>query len=171
MLAVIRQLNQLGTLQDQCMELGRFLGLTHGVAPAVFRRAQNDNRYALHLIRSRQSPDLLKMHLNDPRNHPYRRQQDAKVFSNLDLIKKAAVSMINWSRKGFVAIDDQIVKKRLDRCRHCSQLVDPPDRLIYKVKLKQHAEPRVCGLCGCVAARKIKIATESCPIGIWDAVA
>lgn len=169
MIEVIQQLLLLDSSQTMCRELGQYLGLTEPVSPNVLRRAQIDDRFAMHLVMSRGSPKLLQLHLDDPRNEKYAVDPETYQFTNLKLAGSMANAVFQWGRKGFRRLDETVVKARLEICQACPHLIEAPDKLIYKVKLGKKSDPRVCNKCGCVASSKVKIATERCPIGLWEA--
>ena len=169
MLELIQQFLLLDSSQAMCRELGSYLGLTEPVSPAVLRRAQTDDRFALHLVMSRGNQRLLQLHLNDPRNEKYAVDAGTHEFTNRQLTGSMAKAVVRWGRKGFRKLDEAVVTARLEICRACPHLIEAPDRLIYKVKLGKKSDPRVCNKCGCVASSKVKIATERCPIGLWEA--
>jgi hypothetical protein len=82
---------------------------------------------------------------------------------NADLARRAAKAFAGWARSGFGVVDDAVFTRRLDACRQCPHLVDAPDRLIYRLVAATEAAGKVCALCGCVAVRKARLASETCP--------
>ena len=169
MIEVIQQLLLLDSSQAMCQELGRYLGLAKPVSHAVLRRAQLDDRFAMHLVMSRGSQELRQLHLDDPRNKQYEVDAETHEFTNLMLAGNLAHAVFQWGLKGFRRLDESTMKARLEICQACPHLVEAPDKLVYKVKLTKKSDPRVCNKCGCVASAKVKIATDRCPIGLWEA--
>lgn len=167
MIPVMQELLALDSPEERYNELGRYLGLREPVSPAVFRRAQQDNRFALHLVMSRGNDRLLRLHLDDPRNQQYRMDGDENAISNLKLAGRLGAALFRWGQKGFRTLDEAVMKARLDICQSCPNLIEPPNKLIYKVKLVKASDPRICQKCGCVASAKVKVPTERCPIGLW----
>jgi hypothetical protein len=182
MIEMMQDLLRLDSPREMCRELGLYLGMEQPVSLAVLRRAQRDDRFALHLVMSRGSRDLMQLHLDDPRNAQYAREQDykgqhagdgveAREFSNVELMGGMAGALLRWGRSGFRGLDEATASARLEICRSCPHLVEAPDRFFYKVKLAKKSDQRVCGKCGCVATRKVKVATERCPVGLWGPAA
>jgi hypothetical protein len=173
MTPIMQDLLVLDSQDSMCRELGEALGLAGPVPAKVLVRAQYDDRFAMHLVMSRGRPELLRLHLEDPQNDEFESMATAKTeaaapqFGNAELLGKVASSLTKWGRAGFKRLDEAVVESRLRTCHACPNLVDPPDRLLYKVALVVKSDPRVCNACGCVASNKAKVPTESCPIGAW----
>jgi hypothetical protein len=181
MIEMMQDLLRLDSPLEMRRELGNYLGLEQPVSSAVLRRAQQDDRFALHLVMSRGSRDLVQLHLDDPRNERYAGDDDdephAEIveeshdLSNLELVGGMAGAMFRWGRSGFRGLDEATAAARLETCQSCPHLVEAPDRLLYRVKMVKKSDQRVCRKCGCVAAAKVKVATERCPIGLWGPAA
>jgi hypothetical protein len=170
MIPVMQELLALDSPEEMYREFGYYLGLGGPVSQTVFRRAQQDNRFALHLVMSRGNDRLLRLHLDDPRNHQYRTDGNEKAISNLKLAGRLGAALYRWGREGFRTLDEAVIKTRLDMCQSCPNLIEPPNKLIYKVKLVKASDPRICQKCGCVASAKVKVPTERCPIGLWGEI-
>ena len=39
-----------------------------------------------------------------------------------------------------------------------------PPKWVYRWTSSKRGDPRICGACGCTAARKARLASESCPM-------
>ncbi len=161
---IMKEIAAATTLDEMEARLSSHLGTGRPIPTAAVRRALTDERYAGYLIACRESPDMLEMLLADPANAPFERQEALVEHSNPELIGKAAAALIRWGASGFSKVDAATFERRFDACRHCPNLVDPPDRLIYKISLGSDADRRVCSACGCVAARKARLPGESCPV-------
>jgi len=75
-----------------------------------------------------------------------------KVNTNKEnLITKFGKSMLKWAKQGFPVVDKATLDKRLEICNGC-----------------EYWNGLGCKKCNCTAA-KLGLATESCPIGKWDA--
>jgi hypothetical protein len=177
MTQMMQDLLVLDSQESMCRELGSLLGLDDPVPSKVLVRAQVDDRFAMHLAMSRGRPELLRLHLNDPKNDEFGlpptayREAPIPRFTDRELLGKVASSLARWGSAGFKRLDPAVVESRLRACRACPNLSAPPDRLLYKVALVTTSDPRVCNACGCVASNKAKVATESCPLGIWGPAA
>jgi hypothetical protein len=151
-------------------EFGEQLGLADPVPGAVLRRAMVDKAFAHRLLVSRGSPAFLAALIEDPVNRRYEivdaasaAAHDASTPGNAELARRAATAVMTWGKAGFTHVGDDVFEARLAACEACPQLRDPPDRLAYKIRARRNADMRVCGLCGCVVARKARMATETCP--------
>jgi hypothetical protein len=163
MLALIRELESVGDWNDMRAALGALLGLDAPVADEVLGRAQADDRYAAYLIRSRNHPRLRDMLLNSPDNQTYRLAKTPGAPSSATLMMRASLAVMRWTTSGFRLVDPQTFERRLAVCQVCPHLQEPPARLVYKVALVASSDPRICGICGCVASRKARMSTERCP--------
>jgi len=162
--------------EELCATLGSALGLERPVPVAVMRRALVDRTFAFHLINSRGNAELLGVLFADPRNRRYEEEDDepppsaegravpANTQSSVALALKAGQAAVRWGAAGFRKVPPEVFETRFGACRRCEYLVEPADRVIYKVRLRKESDPRVCSACGCVAARKAALPTESCPV-------
>ncbi len=164
-------------------QLGEQLDLAGPVPNAVLRRAMVDATFAHRLLVSRGSPAFLAALIEDPVNRrfetvdaasvqepmappgdpPNGHAADAPAPGNPELARRAAAALMAWGKAGFTHVDADVYAARLAACEACPQLREPPDRLAYKVRARRNADMRLCGLCGCVVARKARMATETCP--------
>lgn len=152
--------------------MGEYLGLDSLAPLAVVRRAVIDGHYASYLSRSRYRPDTLAVLFRDPKNRmfedtPAPAGQGASTppreHSPLQLILSATKAVGTWGASGFRQLPPEALAARLAACAACEHLVDPPDKLIYKVSLSPQSQQRVCNECGCSISRKTRIPTEHCP--------
>ncbi|NNB93037.1 hypothetical protein HI113_03815 [Corallococcus exiguus] len=164
MLEAIEELRGASSEQELSARFGQFLGLSGGVPLPTLRRAIIDDRFALHLILSRNQPRALKMLFRDPRNTQYENTEAPEQHSNLELLWKAGKAIAKWGATGFEKIDPKLFEDRFSACQGCEKLVEPPNRVLYKVKLSGASDQRICSACGCVAARKARVPTERCPV-------
>ncbi|NEQ34883.1 MAG: hypothetical protein F6K40_00580 [Okeania sp. SIO3I5] len=157
---------EVSSWDEMCSVLGEYLGLERPISKAVLRRARQDDRFAGHLFTCRYHADLLKVLLADPRNEKYQLAEDVKhqQKSNLELIGKASAALLKWGKAGFARVDEATFESRFNICQACEYLIEPPDKLVYKITLSQKSDLRVCSACGCVAARKARLPTETCPV-------
>ncbi|WIM93012.1 hypothetical protein ACTOB_004977 [Actinoplanes oblitus] len=153
--------------QEMCLRLGRILGLDSPVPGSVLRRARADDRFAAHLMICRGTPDLLKEALFDAGNRAFERPQDSAERSVTQLGRGLVSSLASWVADGARFAPKDLHEQRLSTCRSCPHLVDPPTKLVYRVALVGSSDQRVCHLCGCVATRKARVASEKCPAGYW----
>ncbi|HUZ23528.1 MAG TPA: hypothetical protein VMV07_07170 [Streptosporangiaceae bacterium] len=134
-----------------------------------------DKAFAFHLMNCRGNPELLDVLFSDPRNRQYEDDRDeppvpdepavaGNTPSSLALAWKAGQAAARWGAAGFSRVAPEVFEARFGACQRCEYLVEPPSRVVYKVKLRRESDPRVCAACGCVASRKAALPTESCPV-------
>ncbi len=154
---------------EDCAAFGTMLGLDAPVAPAVFARAVNDPEYARNLMLCREKPAFRDFLLAqaDAWGPPAAPVEPVMVPDHgaIDLAAKAVSSFWSWTKSGFATLDADAITARFDACLACPHLAAAPDRLVYRLAgasgdADRH---RVCGLCGCVAARKVRLPHERCP--------
>lgn len=149
------------SVEENCARIGRFLGLDGPVSRDVFVSAVEDAEYRHNLYVSRNTPVFLDRLLANP---PHRA---ARIGRTSTLLARAATAMVGWGASGFTVADEATVARRLDACLGCPNLVDPPGTAAYRVAgAGTGSAPtgaKACALCGCVVARKAKLASESCP--------
>jgi hypothetical protein len=159
--------------EQLCAALGAALGLDEPVPIAVMRRAIVDKTFAFYLKNCRGNPRLLEVLFADPRNERYAGEEpageqpvppDTGTRSSVALAWQAGQAAARWGAAGFARVAPEVFEARFDACRQCEYLVEPPDRIVYKVRLRKESDPRVCAACGCVASRKAALPTESCPV-------
>lgn len=150
--------NETVSLSAQCEELGRLLGLDRPVSEAVMHAAVDNETYINNLLICRRRPDLLEFLLANP---PRPRQD----FTTGELFLKTSKALLKWARKGFTVVDDTTYRRRLDACHRCPDLVRPPEskRRLYAAIGAPADDRAVCAQCGCIMARKARLATEHCP--------
>lgn len=150
-----------GSWEDVCSRLGEYLHLDGPAPAAVVRRALDDPQYAFYLMFTREAPSLQTALLHDPRNAPYADRPPEK--SQRELIGSAFRALARWTASGFKTAPKEVVERRWAACLACPNLVERPDRVLYNGMTILAADSRVCSLCGCVAAAKVKLPTEACP--------
>ncbi len=92
------------------------------------------------------------------------------VDANLELVKRAGRALWRWSKTGFATVDDETLARRENGCLGCPYLGDP-ERALQKMipakgvtgKIGERTGKRVCKLCGCSVAKKMRLTSESCP--------
>lgn len=171
---ILEKMRESDSWEEVCERFGEYLGLDNPAPPEVVNRALKDDIFIHYLIVCRNYPDYLKKLLDDPKNKNflnsdeeligYAPKDEKKKLSNFDLVRRASHSLVKWAGTGFEPMNQQRYETRLDACRNCEHLVDPPKKLVYKIKLKSNSDMRICNECGCVAARKARLPTESCPV-------
>lgn len=142
---------------EKCREMGDLLGLGEPVREEVLYGALEDESYAHNLLVSRRHPAFLTHLLKNP--PPTARRQEP---SNFALVQRAAMAMWAWARTGFATVDDATFENRYGTCQQCPHLQAKPDKLLHKIAGGE-GDGKVCGLCGCPALRKARLATEACP--------
>jgi hypothetical protein len=173
MLEEMLAVDETASLDEVRAEMGRFLGLDEPVPAVVVRRAVEDPLYAHELVISRNAPGFLRALLNDPGNAAYAQAPavaqpveagtEAIRRSNLGLAAKAAKALVKWGKGGFEQVDLPIYERRVSACKACPNLIDPPDQLAYRLIRGEGFDRKICNLCGCVASKKARLETETCP--------
>ncbi|MFE4512750.1 hypothetical protein ACFRMQ_00945 [Kitasatospora sp. NPDC056783] len=143
-----------------CRELGRILGLDGPVPEGVWAAALADEEYARALLTCR-DPTRLQQLLRCPPD------ATGSDLSAAALIAHGAQALARWSRTGFVEVDEETRRRRLAACAHCPYLRPGPQgkgtALLQTVAGIGLRDKSVCGLCGCLLARKSRLPSESCP--------
>jgi hypothetical protein len=172
MIDKLHQLKQSQSWEEVRLEFGKYLGLEEAAPAGVTRRAMEDRMFAHYLVVCREHPSYLEKLLKDPKNKKYEDTAAgagvpvvpaAVERSNLELVAKASKSLLKWAKAGFERVDQVEYDKRFEACKNCLFLAAAPDKIVYKFKLKNETDMRVCNACGCVASRKARLATEACP--------
>lgn len=161
---ILDELKSSTSWQETQARLGEFLGLDGPAPIAIVRRAMQEEQFCYYLITARNHPELLKFLLADPKNAKYDMAETAAGYTSAQLARKAAGALASWGRAGFSRVDDEVFEQRFGACLACEHLVDPPDRIVYKATVGAKSDKRVCAACGCVAARKARLTSESCPV-------
>jgi hypothetical protein len=153
--------------EDLCTRLGKTLGLDQPVSSSVMRRVMDDPLYAHDLLSCRNTPGFLKVLLHDPRNEAYKPPVQIAEKTTLQLLSKASSALFKWGKAGFSTVDEETYQRRFNTCLQCVHLVEPPDKLLYRLMTSGKPNEKICNLCGCVAAKKARLPTESCPAQRW----
>jgi hypothetical protein len=75
------------------------------------------------------------------------------------MLTSLAGSLQNWVKGGFQTTSDAALNKRLEICQGCD---------FWDAQGFSHTGR--CKKCGCSTWAKLRLATERCPIGKWEAV-
>jgi hypothetical protein len=159
---------------------GDLLGLDAPVSAGALRHAFADQYYRHNLILNRNRPEVLRHLLRHPRNAEFEQVEedpfedaptDAQLASTAvasqgagQLAAKAGKALFEWAKTGFAVLDQEAFEARFSACERCDMLAEPPDKLVYALTRSKRSDPRVCGACGCTAARKARLASEQCPL-------
>lgn len=160
------ELARVESLEQGCARLGELLGLDGPVQETVLRAALQDTTYAHNLFASRSAPAFLEKLLKSPpqSERVSGEVSDATGLSNAQLLARASSALWRWGRSGFERIDEQARARRIAACRSCPHLTEPSGALQLMASGRgDDLGGRVCGRCGCLAARKVAVPTESCP--------
>ena len=84
----------------------------------------------------------------------------ATLSKHAELLSQFGLSVANFSLSGFTTTPPDILATREATCRACPEW--DADALNNTGR---------CRKCGCSTWAKLRMATERCPIGKWDAVA
>jgi hypothetical protein len=148
--------------------LSALLGRDEPVSVEVLHAAIEDPIYAMHLMASRSSPELMSILLaRAPRQRPVDPLSQAIPEpadpSKTALLGRFARAMAEWSKTGFQLADPDTHAARLDACRACPHLRAPGGSLLMRMAASVGLDGHSCGLCGCSVTAKSRIARESCP--------
>ena len=156
---------------------GSLLGLEEPMPLPVLRHALDDQYYRHNLLLCREWPHQLQMLLEHPKNAEYSdplpseealradAEEEAAQRGNLELLAKAGSSFLAWGKSGFTRVDNETFERRFSACQGCDRLVEPPEKVLYKLTLSgDRIGSKICSACGCVASRKARLTTESCPL-------
>jgi len=152
-------MTDIATPHDACREFGDFLGVGEPVPPAALRAALADPAYARKLLSSRGSLDAVRHLLARPPAPPNERHP----ISDTQLVLSATKALARWVMGGLKRVDDATYARRMAACRSCVHLRTRADEDSSLYALVGAAERETCGLCGCIAANKARLPTESCP--------
>lgn len=162
------------TIGEARDSLGKILELTGPATTAVTLRVLADSVFAEKLVSVRKFPNWRDRLLADPTNSAFEpedppldeHERNARsVASTVALVKKSSAALLRWGAAGFKKTETAIVEKRKAACLSCDQLVDSPNSLPYQIaKVFAGNDRRICAACGCVVAKKILMATETCPL-------
>lgn len=170
----IEALRDASSLPEAQAAFGEFLGLDGPVPAPVIRHAFADQYFRHNLILNRGRPDVLQRLFRHPRNAEFAdaeadeapaaaAQVAAPAPSTSELAGKAGKALYTWAKSGFAVLDQSAFEARFAACERCDKLQAAPDNWVYALATKR-GDPRVCGACGCVAAKKARLASEACPL-------
>lgn len=170
-------LRDASSLTEARAAFGDFLGLDAPVPAGALNRAFADQYYRHTLLLARNRPEMLRSLLDQPANAafedagPLREAEPASstpvapiAFSNGQLAARAGKALFEWAKTGFAVLDQDAFEARFSACERCDRLSEPPETLAYALTRTKRSDPRVCGACGCTAARKARLASEQCPL-------
>jgi hypothetical protein len=143
------------SLDERRREFGEMLGLDGPVTESVLAAALQDERYAYNLLTCRRTPALLDQLLANP--------PVVERRSTLDLLRSASGAFLRWGRTGFTTVDEEVYRRRLERCAACPHLTEPANHRVLYAAIARDDGRRVCGLCGCAVAKKARLSSERCP--------
>jgi len=83
----------------------------------------------------------------------------ATISKHAELLAQFGISSVNFAISGFCYTPKEILESRQSICRQCSEW--DADALNKTGRCKK---------CGCSTWAKLRMATERCPIGKWEAV-
>jgi hypothetical protein len=148
-------------LIDERTEMARILGLGEPVPGSALRAALTDRTYANNLLAARRDPAMLRLLLANP---PHRSGAEIPLRQ---LVSGAAAAFTRWAKTGFTVVDEATRARRAQACGRCPELTGPGSgtarRLLHTVSAAGLDDKTICGLCGCPIARKLRLASESCP--------
>lgn len=156
------------TLQELSTHFGTLLGIGEAVPENALRAAVDNPVYARHLMGSRGSTEVVRQLLRNPPPPSAEAPADggapeAEAHSAGALAGRAVAALGRWAAAGFRKVDEPMLQRRLDACAACPHLSAPPQGALYQLAALGADDPRVCGACGCVAARKARFPGEACP--------
>ncbi|HHG84800.1 MAG TPA: hypothetical protein ENJ82_08615 [Bacteroidetes bacterium] len=167
----IRKPDAEATLAEKCLELGKVLGLPGAVDELVLLAALEDEDYAQKLLVARNAPAWLELLLANPPAYTVAAPRPKPGSpSNLQLIARATGALLRWGRTGFLSSSLDRLIRREKACLACPHL-EAPSKTLQKLAVSStpSAEPgkatagKVCAICGCVVAGKMKMPTAECP--------
>lgn len=170
MIQELLEIKPTDSIPEMCSRLGTVLGLEDSVPEVVLHRAIADQDFAANLITCRNSPEFLKLLINDSRNMNYMpKNSDSPTINNAELIQNASKALLRWGKAGFSIVDDATLEKREDSCIACPNL-SAPEKLLQKLVGKKteavigrRTGKQICKLCGCNVSKKIRLPSEHCP--------
>jgi hypothetical protein len=173
-------LRNASSLSEARVAFGDFLGLDAPVPTAALNRAFADQYYRHTLLLHRNRPEMLRLLLDQSGNAAFEEggplsdpepaptasavAEPAVVLSNGQLAAKTGKALFDWAMTGFAVLDQEAFEARFSACERCDRLSEPPETLAYALTRTKRSDPRVCGACGCTAARKARLASEQCPL-------
>ena len=138
-------------LQTACDDLNHILGTDAAVTPEQ-------------LIAGFASPEELKK-LYDPQNtiadlrHSLI-EKDGSQLSSSELVAKGLNAFRKWALAGFSLVGPEEREKRFAACKVCEFYVGAPKTALYQLTNTGN----ICSQCGCSVDKKIRLATEHCPV-------
>lgn len=170
MIQELLEIEPTDTFPEMCSRLGNVLGIDEPVPENVLHRALADQDFANNLITCRNSPEFLKLLINDSRNANYMPPETpVQTVNNKELIQNASKALLRWGKAGFSVVDDATLERRENSCLSCPNL-SAPEKMLQKLVgqktgtvIGRRTGKQICRLCGCNASKKIRIPTESCP--------
>lgn len=144
-------------------QFARSCGIDEVVEPEVIQAFLDDPLDMHHLLVCRDVPELRALLLREVRRKVAATHLAGNPESLTTLTSRLSAALMKWAKSGFVKLTPARLEARWAACQACPNLVHPPPRGAYHLVARVTEESRVCALCGCVAAQKVKLPTESCP--------
>lgn len=156
-------------LASQGRALAASIGVTVTVPAEALAAALADESYYNLLFLHRESPEELEWLLANPP------REGAPVpgvppRSSSAMIRSAVGAYWRWGRAGFPQVALEVIERRENACLACPNFAEPTHALQKVATLGWSAEligrrtvGRVCSLCSCGIARKIRLPSAACP--------
>ncbi|HEY5197948.1 MAG TPA: hypothetical protein VIJ51_13070 [Solirubrobacteraceae bacterium] len=167
------------TVSELREQVGRWLGIGRPVSREVLVATLADPAYRRRMAFARRTPEALEWLLARPPALPASAArmvgdgldqetladdpEDLLDQSTSALVKRAGGSLMRFVAGGFATVDDETRERRWAACRACPHLADAPQAGVHRLTRVVRPEAKVCGLCGCLAAAKVRAAHEHCP--------
>lgn len=90
-------------------------------------------------------------------------EEAASPPSSASLVFEASRSLLRWAAGSFRVVDDAQYERRISACSGCEHQRAPRGNLVHDVLRAVDPASKVCGLCGCLTAKKARLPHESCP--------
>ncbi|GAA3218695.1 hypothetical protein [Actinocorallia longicatena] len=167
---MLRDVRDAVTPQRAAELLARWLGTDLPVSEQALVAALVHPGYQRRLSAARCHRDAVAWLLDRPPElppsaaHMAGLERDVPQHSTAQLLKRASVAMTRWSASGFTAVDEATRARRWAACEACPHLVDVEPTGLYRLSAALRAPSQVCSACGCTAAAKVRLPSESCPV-------
>ncbi|MCG3198599.1 MAG: hypothetical protein GHCLOJNM_03103 [bacterium] len=143
--------------------LHQILEFPDPIPEAVIRRAAEDPEFLHELIARRKSPEDLWDLFASASELPPTDISEGKRHGPLRLAARFLVSILKWAASGFRSVDPAQRRRRLDACARCPHQVNAPAGPLGRAVRRLTHDERICDLCGCSIACKVRLGSERCP--------